>query len=439
MNSIFIVILRTVLRIVALITLGLPMTSLAVVASGTGFFVSSNGYIATNNHVIEGAEEISVRDNKGNILIASVVLRDQANDLAVIKVTGDAYQPLPLRSSAEIKKGSDVFAIGFPNTSIQGRESKVTTGIISSLSGIMGEPNSFQISVPIQPGNSGGPLIDMTGSVAGITTAKLSAAAMLKKGGQLPENVNYAVKSNYLLELIGTDRNVREHIAKLTSRRTLPLTALVENAEKAIVFIVVTQKRGDNDSHSSEIKSETPRYVRDAQASESYKVGKSAYERKDYQQALVNLGKASEFGHSEAQNDLGVMYEKGQGVVKDDVEAVRWYRKAAEQGNALGQNNLGVMYAKGQGVVKDETEAVRWFRKAAEQGNVYSQGGLGYRYLNGIGVSKDEAEGVRWFRKAAEQGNADSQNNLGVMYEKGQGVVKQEAEAVRWYRKAAEQ
>jgi TPR repeat protein len=103
----------------------------------------------------------------------------------------------------------------------------------------------------------------------------------------------------------------------------------------------------------------------------------------------------------------------------------------ADQGDADAQFNLGVMYAKGQGVVKDEVEAVKWFRKAADQGNAEAQSNLGVMYAKGEGVVKDEVEAVKWFRKAADQGDADAQYNLGVMYAKGQGVVKDEVEAVK--------
>jgi len=182
---------------------------------------------------------------------------------------------------------------------------------------------------------------------------------------------------------------------------------------------------------------------------------------KDKAEAVKWYRKAAEQGHALAQANLGFMYAYGNGVVKDEVEAVRWYRKAAEQGHAPAQFNLGVMYAngdgdpnneslgtalgfgwwyvRGNGVVKDEAEAVKWYRKAAEQGYAKAQFNLGFMYANGNGVVKDEAEAVRWFRKAAEQGYAKAQFNLGFMYANGNGVVKDEAEAVRWFRKAAEQ
>ena len=98
--------------------------------------------------------------------------------------------------------------------------------------------------------------------------------------------------------------------------------------------------------------------------------------------------------HALGQNNLGVMYESGRGVERDDAEAVRWYRCAAEQEDALGQTDLGVMYENGRGVERDDAEAVRWFRRAAEQGAATGQTNLGDMYTNGRGVQRDDAEAV---------------------------------------------
>jgi TPR repeat protein len=149
--------------------------------------------------------------------------------------------------------------------------------------------------------------------------------------------------------------------------------------------------------------------------------------------------KAAEQGYPQAQNKLGNSYNSGGGVAKDDVEAVRWWQKAADQGYPNAQSNLGKAYLFGKAVAKDETEAARWFRKAAEQGFAPAQGYLGYIYANGLGVQKDEVEAVRWYRKAAEQGFAEAQASLGDAYANGLGVQKDEVEAIRWYQKAAEQ
>ena len=160
---------------------------------------------------------------------------------------------------------------------------------------------------------------------------------------------------------------------------------------------------------------------------------------KDDAEAVKWYRKAADQGDADAQFNLGFMYAKGEGVAKDDAEAVKWYRKAAEQGNAITQSILGDMYHSGRGVLKNEAEALKWYRKAGEQGLVTAQRELGFMYTKGEGVAKDEVEAVKWYRKAADQGDIIAQFNLGVMYAKGRGVVKDEAEALKWYRKAADQ
>jgi len=119
-----------------------------------------------------------------------------------------------------------------------------------------------------------------------------------------------------------------------------------------------------------------------------------------------------------------------QACSKDPVQATK---SKADQGDAKAQYNLGNMYADGEGVAKNEAEAVKWYRKAADQGLAEAQFNLGNMYREGLGVVKDEAEAVKLYRKAAEQGDADAQFNLGVSYAKGLGVVKDEAEAYKWY------
>ena len=187
---------------------------------------------------------------------------------------------------------------------------------------------------------------------------------------------------------------------------------------------------------------------------------------KDEAQAVQWWEKAAEHGDSAAEVNLGVAYSLGAGVPKNYAAAVRWYTKAADQGNADGQAALASerrrcsvtlvhqsrrsgqckgpvgscsLYHLGQGVPQDDAEAVRWWKKAAEQGDVTAEGNLGTAYGLGMGVPKDNAESVRWHTKAAENGNAASQFSLGMFYLQGAGVPKDEAEGVKWLRKSAEQ
>jgi hypothetical protein len=155
---------------------------------------------------------------------------------------------------------------------------------------------------------------------------------------------------------------------------------------------------------------------------------------------LATLREKAEHGDQHAQYALGSAYAKGEGVLKNGQEAVKWYRKAAEEGNVAAQMRLGLAYGNGEGVPRDAEEAVKWYRKAAtEHGERMAQYSLGRAYAKGEGVPQDAEEAAKWYRKAAEQGNRNAQVRLGHAYAKGEGVPKNDQEAEKWSRKAAEQ
>ncbi len=170
-------------------------------AVGSGFFITEDGYLLTNYHVVENAGSIRVKC-AGAMWTAEVVQVDKTNDVALLKVAGAKFHALPLSRRISAQMGEPVFTIGFPNVDVQGLEPKYTDGKISSLSGLQDDPCQYQISVPVQPGNSGGPLCDTNGAVIGIIVARLSDMALLHSSGSLPQNVNYAVKARQALKLL---------------------------------------------------------------------------------------------------------------------------------------------------------------------------------------------------------------------------------------------
>jgi Sel1 repeat len=131
----------------------------------------------------------------------------------------------------------------------------------------------------------------------------------------------------------------------------------------------------------------------------------------------INL-KAAEQDNAEAQNNLALMYAKGDGVAKNSVEAVKWFTKAAEQGFARAQNNLGVMYDNGEGVTQNSMEAVKWFTKAAEQGFAEAQYNLGIMYHEGEGVPEDYVQAAKWYNLAVLQGHEGARNRYLELTEK---------------------
>ncbi len=156
------------------------------------------------------------------------------------------------------------------------------------------------------------------------------------------------------------------------------------------------------------------------------------------EEAVAWFKKAVALGSAGAMRNMGVAYESGHGVPKDEAEAVRWYRKSADAGDVNGMTSLAVMLANGRGVAQDEAEAIRWYRRASDGGDFRAMINLGLLLEHGRGTPKDEAEAARLYQKAADRGDAVGMTNLGNMYRSGLGVAKDQAEAIRWFRKAAE-
>lgn len=171
----------------------------SIPSSGSGFAISTDGYIATNYHVIDGANTIKIKGINSDFsksYNAVVVVKDKNNDLAILQVIDTSFKklsPVPyIINNTALDVGTSIFVLGYPLRATMGDEIKLTDGIISAKSGFKGDITSYQISAAAQSGNSGGPLFDNTGNLIGIVNAKYTVA----------ENVTYAVKSSYLKNLI---------------------------------------------------------------------------------------------------------------------------------------------------------------------------------------------------------------------------------------------
>ena len=204
--------------------------------SGTGFFITDDGYLITNEHVVKDAAQVRLVTSAG-LISARVVKVDAANDLALLKAEGK-FSSLPIAPSRAVKLGGTVATVGFPNLGLQGFAPKFARGEIASLSGAGDDARYFQISVPVQPGNSGGALVDERGNVVGVVSAKLNAAAALAASGSLPENVNYAVKSSYLLSFLESVPDVSAKL-KEANVKEIKFEEVVERAKQAAVLVLV--------------------------------------------------------------------------------------------------------------------------------------------------------------------------------------------------------
>ncbi len=213
-----------------------PETGDAAKASGSGFFITDDGYLVTNNHVVDGANRLMVRTS-GAVLPAKLIKADSVNDLAVLKVSG-RFRSLAIAGIRSVKLGDSVFTIGFPNVQMQGLEPKLTRGEINSLAGIQDDPRHFQVSVAVQPGNSGSPLLDLNRNVVGIVTLRLNDLETLKLTGSLPQNVNYAIKSSFLSAFLETLPEISGKLREPYPAKDLKFEDIVAEAKEATVLII---------------------------------------------------------------------------------------------------------------------------------------------------------------------------------------------------------
>ena len=224
-------------------------SSPTIMATGTGFFITGD-VIATNYHVVKDAVEITI-DLNGNRFPATLVMKDQVNDLALLclvikddvssKLVLAQMKPLEVGDVRNVKDGDKVFTVGYPLTAELGRRPRISEGIINSTVGLGDDPRMLQMSVPVQPGNSGGPLFNIHGDVIGIVTSTANNAYFMAQQGAIPQNVNFAVKINYLanlLQLLPGDNT----FATRSSLENLSAAELMQSCKSSIVLIEASKK-----------------------------------------------------------------------------------------------------------------------------------------------------------------------------------------------------
>lgn len=172
-------------------------------STGTGFFVSGGGLVLTAYHVVEDSSQIVVVDSSGIEHPAELLRYSKANDLAVLQTAASEREFLRLGTAGDLRVGGKIFTMGYPASGILGGEVKYSDGAVASTSGVEGEQSLFQMTIPIQPGNSGGAVVNAEGSVVGIVTSSAAILPFLRSTGSLPQNVNWAVKAEYARLLVG--------------------------------------------------------------------------------------------------------------------------------------------------------------------------------------------------------------------------------------------
>jgi S1-C subfamily serine protease len=208
--------------------------------TGTAFVVNADGVLLTNAHVAQECREISVRRFDGTISPASLLAADRTNDLALIKIASPTPDVAQLRGNPEIRQGDNVIAVGFPLSDMlsSGTATTLTTGTVSALAGIGNDSRVLQVSAPIQPGNSGGPLLDQSGRVVAIVSSRLNGLATAARTGSISENVNFAIKASVaraFMDAVGASYQMAP------AERPLSTAEIGDRARKFTDFVTCTQ------------------------------------------------------------------------------------------------------------------------------------------------------------------------------------------------------
>lgn len=215
-------------------------------SAGTGFFIASD-VIATNYHVVKQASRISVVVGSTEVK-ADLLLKDPQNDLALLRIDASKLPDFSAEDAAcfsignsdTVRPGDAVFAIGYPLPGLLATSPSIGQGLVSNVPGVDNDPRIFQISIPIQAGNSGSPLLDQSGHVIGVVTSTLNSIEMLRTKGVLTQNVNFAIKSAYLKSMIAMTSS---GTCAESSQVKQPLTARDMQAAYASSVVLVRVSR----------------------------------------------------------------------------------------------------------------------------------------------------------------------------------------------------
>jgi S1-C subfamily serine protease len=206
---------------------------------GTAWLLDS-GYVITCQHVIAEANSYLLIDRNKQETALELIAQDRSNDIALLRAKElSSRSGIPI-STDKTNTGAKVFTIGYPHPELLGSSPKLSVGIVNSQIGFLDDPRTYQISVPLQSGNSGGPLIDEYGYAVGIVTSKLNAIKMFMWTGDLPENVNYAVKTSYLCLLLNDYTNLE--CTQKVEKSKKSIEELTKQLESKIYQIVSEKK-----------------------------------------------------------------------------------------------------------------------------------------------------------------------------------------------------
>lgn len=225
--------------------------------SGTGFVVSASGHVLTNNHVTRDCSVVQLLSSDGQTADGRIIARDDRNDLALIHSSSNRWPTASFRASP-IRSGEGVIALGYPLRGLLATDVNVSIGIVSAMAGLLNDTSQLQISAPVQPGNSGGPLLDNLGAVSGVVVAKLDAIAVAKVTGDIPQNISFAIKGEVAQSFLRAS-GVNPKLAAASSQKVPSTADVVEHGRTFTLLVECETVRPDPGSVQSTASSETRR------------------------------------------------------------------------------------------------------------------------------------------------------------------------------------
>ena len=430
--------------VAAMVTLVSGVAAGAVTLSGSGVVIGAKGEILTNAHVVEACQTITVKFASGNSETGALVARGQRNDLAVIRLAGTNSPPASVtmfRDSAPLRAGDAIVALGYPLSGVLAADANVSVGNVSALAGIADDSRYLQISAPVQPGSSGGPLFDASGHLVGIVTAKLDALRVAKFTGDIPQNVNFALKAEVARTFLNS-----KGIAYQTARSDLQLSpAEVGGIARPFTVQVECEQAGSRSATTHQIAnpqadtggeqtveqfdqcidpaSSLDQIIKACTASIQWMTahadsphpvllyerrGSAYYEKSEYDLAIADFTDAIHLNpmDSDAYFDRGEAYEDK----RDYERAIRDFTKVVVSGSvknaASAAFRIGSIYSK----TRDYDQAMHWYRLAADKGNSGAMTMIATYYAARIQPDCNSARS--WLKKAIAAGNEIAKQDL---------------------------
>jgi hypothetical protein len=389
----------------------------AEISTGSGVVIGTKGEILTNSHVVEACQTITVKLASGSSQLSTLVARDEKNDLAVIRPAGtdnSAASIAMFREGLPVRAGDAIVALGYPLSGVLATEANVSVGNVSALAGVADDSRYLQISAPVQPGNSGGPLLDASGHLVGIVTAKLNALRVARFTGDIPENVNFALKAEVARTFL--DSKGIKYQMERSDKQLSP--ADVGDIGRPFTVRIECERAGARSVTA--LGSPSPSEVEraDQLCGDGNSLSKKTLDAHIEACSIVIGGNSHGPKVIEALLSRGNLYGTKHEYAKayQDFKTVALSSDASDKEVAAAADLLGTMALRGEfGYAMD---AMTWFHVAANKGDSVAMANIARLWAQGFGVREKNCDFARqWLQKAIAAGFDDAMGLLQSGYD----------------------